>query len=304
MKNGRMQPMLGTCIVRSRLISFRSGEKFFSHSSITLRMAFILGLLVGVLPSVSAQNKAIEPAILECRYLETVVVDTLSGRSVGDTLILKVGRTASAFYSKDLLFADSLKAQPNGPQDFRQLMLRYAKEGRISELTSNTSEYIYQNWPEGSITTRAKLGKVPVEFAEERELLKWALSDSVKTILGYECRMAEADFRGRKWIAWYSVEVPLSVGPWKLWGLPGLIFEAYDSEQEYLYSIVSISAESPGEVIVFDCSDGKKKYTKVTRQKYLRAYSGQSFINEAKAKEAGLGNLATERKYDLRERDY
>lgn len=223
---------------------------------------------------------------------------------MGDTLILKVSRTASAFYSKDLLFADSLKAQPNGPQDFRQLMLRYAKEGRISELTSNTSEYIYQNWPEGSITTRAKLGKVPVEFAEERELLKWALSDSVKTILGYECRMAEADFRGRKWIAWYSVEVPLSVGPWKLWGLPGLIFEAYDSEQEYLYSIVSISAESPGEVIVFDWSDGKKKYTKVTRQKYLRAYSGQSFINEAKAKEAGLGNLATERKYDLRERDY
>ena len=267
-------------------------------------MAFILGLLVGVLPSVSAQNKAIEPAILECRYLETVVVDTLSGRSVGDTLILKVGRTASAFYSKDLLFADSLKAQPNGPQDFRQLMLRYAKEGRISELTSNTSEYIYQNWPEGFVTTRARLEKVPVEFAEEKELPKWILSDSVKTVLGYECRMAEADFRGRKWIAWYSVEVPLSVGPWKLWGLPGLIFEAYDSGLEYSYSMVSISAESPGEVTVFDWFGGKKKYTKVTRLKYLRAYSGESFINAAKAKEAGLGNMATERKYDLREMDY
>ena len=68
--------------------------------------------------------------------------------------------------------------------------------------------------------------------------------------------------------------------------------------------MVSISAESPGEVTVFDWFGGKKKYTKVTRLKYLRAYSGESFINAAKAKEAGLGNMATERKYDLRERDY
>ena len=221
-----------------------------------------------------------------------------------DTLILKAGRTASAFYSKVLLFADSLKAQPDGQQEFRRLMLLYAKEGRISELTSNTSEYIYQNWPDGCITTRAKLGKEPVEFTEERELPKWTLRDSVKTILGYECRMAEADFRGRKWVAWYSVEVPLSVGPWKLWGLPGLIFEAYDSRMEYSYSMVSISADSSGNVTVFDWSDGKKKYTKVTRQKYLRAYSGQDFVNASKAKEAGLGNMASERKYDLREKDY
>lgn len=299
-----MQPMLGTCTVRISLLSFRCGKKTSPHSVIVLRTVFIIGFLVGTLPLVLAQGKTVEPAILECRYLERVVVDTLSGRRVSDTLILKAGRTASAFYSKDLLFADSLKAQPDGQQEFRRLMLLYAKEGRISELTSNTSEYIYQNWPDGCITTRAKLGKEPVGFTEERELPKWTLRDSVKTILGYECRMAEADFRGRKWVAWYSVEVPLSVGPWKLWGLPGLIFEAYDSRMEYSYSMVSISADSSGNVTVFDWSDGKKKYTKVTRQKYLRAYSGQDFVNASKAKEAGLGNMASERKYDLREKDY
>ncbi|MDD7456157.1 MAG: GLPGLI family protein [Bacteroidales bacterium] len=251
-----------------------------------------------------SQSTTIEPAVIECRYLENVMVDTLSKRIVGDTLILKAGRMSSAFYSKDLFFRDSLTAQPGGKEKLRRLMLQYAREGRMSELTSNTSEYIYQNWPEGSITTRAKLEDLPVEFTEERELPEWTLMDSSKIILGYECQMAEADFRGRRWIAWYSTAVPISIGPWKLWGLPGLIFEAYDSKKEYSYSMTSISAEFPGEVVVFDWLGKGGKYTAITRKKYLRAYLGMESINAETAKESGLGDFVTERNYDLRERDY
>lgn len=251
-----------------------------------------------------SQSTTIEPAVIECRYLENVMVDTLSKRIVGDTLILKAGRMSSAFYSKDLFFRDSLTAQPGGKEKLRHLMLQYAREGRMSELTSNTSEYIYQNWPEGSITTRAKLEDLPVEFTEERELPEWTLMDSSKIILGYECQMAETDFRGRRWIAWYSTAVPISIGPWKLWGLPGLIFEAYDSKKEYSYSMTSISAEFPGEVVVFDWLGKGGKYTAITRKKYLRAYLGMESINAEMAKESGLGDFVTERNYDLRERDY
>ena len=47
-----------TIFVRKSLLSFRYGEKTSPHGVIGLRMLFILGFLVGVLPSVSAQSSS------------------------------------------------------------------------------------------------------------------------------------------------------------------------------------------------------------------------------------------------------
>lgn len=50
--------------------------------------------------------------------------------------------------------------------------------------------------------------------------------DSTADVLGYECVMAESDYHGRRWRAWFSPDLPLPFGPWKLHGLPGLILKA------------------------------------------------------------------------------
>ena len=39
--------------------------------------------------------------------------------------------------------------------------------------------------------------------------------------------MATTHFRGREWKVWFSEEIPLSLGPWKLGGLPGLILAVH-----------------------------------------------------------------------------
>ena len=61
------------------------------------------------------------------------------------------------------------------------------------------------------------------------ELIKpdWTiLSDSVKTIENYTCLMAKGHVRGRDYTVWFTPDIPVSAGPWKLWGLPGLIVSA------------------------------------------------------------------------------
>lgn len=70
--------------------------------------------------------------------------------------------------------------------------------------------------------------------------LKWKLSEKHKTILGLDAQMATTFFRGRKYIAWFTREIPFSYGPWKLYGLPGLILEAHDSKNVMNYAVTKI----------------------------------------------------------------
>lgn len=65
--------------------------------------------------------------------------------------------------------------------------------------------------------------------------LDWELGEETKIVLDYECYKATTKFRGRVWHAWFAPEIPLSLGPWKLSGLPGLILEAYDTDRQYIY---------------------------------------------------------------------
>lgn len=72
---------------------------------------------------------------------------------------------------------------------------------------------------------------------------KWNITTETKKIAGYTCTKATTDFRGRLWEAWFTVEIPLPFGPWKLHGLPGLILDAKDSTNTYAFVAKSIKFE-------------------------------------------------------------
>lgn len=50
---------------------------------------------------------------------------------------------------------------------------------------------------------------------------------------------SKSTFRGRHWLAWYS-DLPISEGPWKFCGLPGMILRIEDSNHEHLFTAISI----------------------------------------------------------------
>lgn len=50
-------------------------------------------------------------------------------------------------------------------------------------------------------------------YTEPRGGMVWEIGDSVKTLLGYECVIATADFRGRSWTVWFTPEIPIDDGP-------------------------------------------------------------------------------------------
>lgn len=59
--------------------------------------------------------------------------------------------------------------------------------------------------------------------------------------MGYTCQLAKATFKSRTWYAWYSEDIPMNEGPWKLCGLPGLILRAYDQSKQYVFDAIGMS---------------------------------------------------------------
>lgn len=75
------------------------------------------------------------------------------------------------------------------------------------------------------------LHKKQLYIKENATKFNWKISLEVKKIGKFNCNKATTKFRGRNYIAWFTKEIPIAFGPWKLNGLPGLILEAYDTEK-------------------------------------------------------------------------
>lgn len=69
---------------------------------------------------------------------------------------------------------------------------------------------------------------------------KWKLEKEIQTVLNNTCQKATASFGGRNWIAWFSKEIPFSFGPYKFFGLPGLILKIYDTNGDYIWEAKGI----------------------------------------------------------------
>lgn len=72
-------------------------------------------------------------------------------------------------------------------------------------------------------------------YKEGLPKIKWQIKDETRKIEGITVQKAICKFRGRNYIAWFSKEIPIPLGPWKLNGLPGLIIEAHDTNKELLF---------------------------------------------------------------------
>lgn len=62
----------------------------------------------------------------------------------------------------------------------------------------------------------------------------WKIDETkTKKILGYDCIKATANFRGSEVTAYFTKELPYSVGPFKFFGLPGVILDIREDNKNF-----------------------------------------------------------------------
>lgn len=72
--------------------------------------------------------------------------------------------------------------------------------------------------------------------------MKWSIDTLSKKIGELNCIQAKCQFRGRNYIAWFTPDIPIPFGPWKMGGLPGLIVELEDDNQNIVVKFQKISS--------------------------------------------------------------
>jgi GLPGLI family protein len=121
----------------------------------------------------------------------------------------------------------------------------------------------------------------------------WTLHPEHRRFGQYDCRRATGHYRGRDYEAWYTLEVPIPTGPFKLGGLPGLILEAtsLDGKVKFLFSSLEVSDRIAGTIRMPMGKDLGMSY-----QAYLaeREQYNESRIKAAKAKGFDLSITALE----------
>ena len=99
--------------------------------------------------------------------------------------------------------------------------------------------------------------------------MKWELLQGDSTIAGYQCQKAKTRLFGRDYIAWYAPDVELPYGPYKFYGLPGLIFKVQDTQNNFIFTLTGLQkVKSYTPIYMYDKSAVTKSTRKTIRQMY------------------------------------
>lgn len=214
----------------------------------------------------NAQTKA----DIEVSY--TMTSPNMRTGKLGDSThqyILLAYSSQSKFYSPRTEQIDSLCSTPDGEAKFKEMQRAAALAGNFDDIPRRDgSMYVVKSTDANVMKVCDTAGMEQYVVEEPIENIDWTLSeDSLKNVLGYDCIMATADYHGRKWTAWFTPEIPLQTGPWKLAGLPGLILEA-DADNG-VYSFVATGIQNTDrQISPVYLAD---RYEKVSRKDLLKA---------------------------------
>lgn len=225
-------------------------------------------------------QEQLESANLQVWYeFEREVVNNKETHIITDTMLLVVGNNYSVYYdwNRETKYK-SMIGQIDKTQKIESIRLNFLDEflelavdnEQLFQFTMNrdNSEILKDRMQQNMITT--DLSDVNIQY-EELFLLKenipyqdWEIHDETHEMLGYTCQKATCGFRGRDYNAWFTIAIPVNDGPYKFYGLPGLILSIEDTKSEVKFN--DIGMEKLENVII--SSDNKKGYIECTPEQY------------------------------------
>ena len=82
------------------------------------------------------------------------------------------------------------------------------------------------------------------------------IPDDTIRLSNYLCNKAQINYAGRNYTAWYALDYPISYGPFKFWGLPGLIIKIEEESGLFIWELYKMNkVHSP----IYKCKYDKEQ---------------------------------------------
>jgi len=256
-----------------------------------------------------------EKSHYKCAYQFDILSDTIKKEYFRqEVYIVQIGNNLTKGFTYQKFYLDSL--QKSSPELYRKLfnasveasIMEMRRTVDLSSIHNNEFHFgafpsdLYKDYKKNEILVRDNISIHNFIYKDELKPQDWEILSDTTTILGYHCQKAQCQWRGRNWVAWFTPEIPINEGPWKFYGLPGLIAKLHDTENHY--SFVLIGFQTSEEPIDTKIPKGTQK---IDRKEFLRTKFGEkeNMISNAEMAKVGLSNSEPiKQNYDYIERDY
>ena len=146
----------------------------------------------------------------------------MAGQNMKINMVLDIDKNFVKFYDYKFLEMDSINKKFGGNNNRTntmsdQLLIRKRNSNENKTFHDNNFDYFVLN---------------------SKDKMNWKVTKENKKLENYKLQKATTNFGGREWTAWFSPEIPFQEGPYKFAGLPGLIFELNDKENEFTYKLL------------------------------------------------------------------
>lgn len=140
-----------------------------------------------------------------------------------EMMFLDTSKEGSKYYSYTVFNSDSLTKVDTEKQ------LKVSDSAYVDPvLQKGMVRYsVTKNYPDYKTNIHRSIGMYAYKISEDRKI-NWKILSEKEKIGEWNAQKAETDFAGRHWIAWFSTDIPIQDGPYKFYGLPGLIIKIED----------------------------------------------------------------------------
>lgn len=261
---------------------------------------YILPLIIIFIMSNSENvwGQVLDSANIKCNYKLKFIKDTLNKLDTAkDDQVLLIGTDVNQYFSYTNYKSDST---------LKEFIAKQEKTGNVD--VSNAPNLGFSNIPlpkldftynffidkkQQLIKVFDKIGADKYTYTDSGFIPHWILADDTSTIMGYKCQKAEGYFRGRNYIAWFANDIPVNSGPYKFYGLPGLILKIYDLQKNFDFECVGIEKLTKKNPIMMDTKgyqtiskskfEGLRKFFFEHPFKFMLEASGDANTDKAKA---------------------
>ena len=175
-------------------------------------------------------------------FLLIIVSASLSGQTLEVVYNVQIdmsGNLAQPFHHKYVLINSNGKSIQRQflPETLSNTLLDKDNKTTKYVKIGNDTTYMYKDFIKNYMFSEENIFTKVFDVKDELNVFKWNIETDTLTILNYKCRKASLTFRGREYIAYFSEEIPISDGPWKFNGLPGLILKVMIVNSTSIFSL-------------------------------------------------------------------